>query len=242
MTWSARATTLALCLPLLAACTAPAPEGDGAQEPNAAAAEGAAVAAPEPAEEEVVDLPDAAEQIAGAVAAAPPELRDGARVLGYTAEGELVLLRRGSNVLTCLADAPGDERFQVACYHNGLEAYMARGRALRREGIDGPDNLARRHEEIDAGLIPMPEEPASIYNLGGPLEVWNAETGEVTGGSRVFALYTPYATEESTGLSTTPLSPGAPWIMRPGTPSSHIMVVPPQVPEDDKGDSGGGNA
>lgn len=229
MTWSARATALALLFPLLSACTAP--EGDGASEPTAGAADEEPAAAREVPEEEVVDLPDAAEQIAGAVAAAPPELRDGARVHGYTPQGELVLLRQGSNVLTCIADAPGDERFQVACYHNGLEAYMARGRALRKEGVDGPDNLARRHEEIDAGLLPMPEEPASVYNLGGPLEVWDPETGEVSGGSRVFAVYTPYETEASTGLSTTPLSPGAPWIMRPGTPSSHIMVVPPQVPE-----------
>ena len=38
------------------------------------------------------------------------------------------------------------------------------------------------------------------------------------------------ATEVQTGLPTTPQAPGAPWIMRPGTASSHIMVVQPREP------------
>ena len=56
-------------------------------------------------------------------------------------------------------------------------------------------------------------------------------TGEVTGGFWVWSIYTPYATETSTGLPTTPQVSGAPWIMRPGTASSHIMVVQPREPK-----------
>ena len=48
------------------------------------------------------------------------------------------------------------------------------------------------------------------------------------GGHWVWSVYTPYATEESTGLPASPQAPGAPWIMRPGTASSHIMVVQPR--------------
>jgi hypothetical protein len=73
----------------------------------------------------------------------------------------------------------------------------------------------------------MPSDPAVVYSLGGPLEVADVESGEVHGARRVYALYTPFATEASTGLSTTPATPGAPWIMRPGTATSHIMVTPP---------------
>ena len=66
-----------------------------------------------------------------------------------------------------------------------------------------------------------------VYNLGGPPEMHDPETGAVDEdrGRRVYAAYIAYATEKSTGLSTTPPQQGAPWIMRPGTPSAHIMVV-----------------
>jgi len=165
-----------------------------------------------------------------AVNAAPPELRENATVLGYTPEGELLTLRRGTNHMICLADKPGDDRFQVACYANSLEPYMARGRQLRAEGMTGPDSINQRHADVEAGTLEMPAEPATVYSLGGAPEVANLATGEVTGARYVYAVYTPYATEESSGLSTTPAQPGAPWIMRPGTATSHIMVTPPVLP------------
>jgi hypothetical protein len=176
-------------------------------------------------------MPGVEAQIAGAVAAAPEALRDGAAVFGYGVGGDLVALREGSNDMICLTDRPGDELFRVACYHSSLEPYMARGRELRAEGLDGAERLNQRHREADAGELEMPAVPAMVYNLGGSLDIFNAETGEVSGGSYVWAIYTPYASEESTGLPTTPQAPGAPWIMRPGTASSHIMVVQPQKPD-----------
>jgi hypothetical protein len=178
-------------------------------------------------------IPAAEIQIAGAVAAAPEGLRDGATVYGYGPGGAFVQLREGEGEMICLADRPGDDLFRVACYHSSLEPYMSRGRELRAEGLEGAETINQRHAEADAGELEMPAAPATIYNLGGPLEIFNAETGEVTGGSYVWAIYTPYASEESTGLPTTPQAPGAPWIMRPGTASSHIMVVQPQKPEAD---------
>ncbi len=164
-------------------------------------------------------------QIAAAVAAAPEDRRAGATVLGYSASGELVRLREGENELICLADDPTDERFQVTCYHQSLEPYMARGRELKKQGVASVERLAIRHREADAGELAMPEEPATLFNLGGPLDLVDWETGQVTGGRRVWSIYIPYATEADTGLPTTPQTPGAPWIMRPGTASAHIMVV-----------------
>lgn len=189
---------------------------------------------PPPAEVALPPLGQAADaeiQIAGAVAAAPPEARAEATVLGHSEDGSIVTLRRGTNRLICLADQPGDDRFQVACYHEGLEPYMARGRELRAQGVTGPDSINQRHAEIEAGSLVLPSAPAVVYTLGGAPEVFDPQSGEVSGARWVYALYTPYETEESTGLSTTPAAPGAPWIMRPGTPSSHIMVTPP-VSED----------
>jgi hypothetical protein len=175
----------------------------------------------------VVEVADGAAQIAAAVTAAPADLRAGAAVRGSTAAGDLVLLRAGSNELVCLADQPGDGRFQVACYHRDLEPYMRRGRELRAQGVSGPDSFEVRHAEIDAGTLAMPRQPTMVYNLGGDEEMHDAATGAVdeAAGRRVDAVYTPYATEASTGLSSSPPAPGAPWIMRPGTPTAHIMIV-----------------
>jgi len=169
-----------------------------------------------------------AQQIASAVSAAPEDRREAATVMGYSSEGDLVVLREGTNELICLADKLGDDKFRAACYHQSLEAYMKRGRELRATGIDGADNLQARHDEADSGKLEMPSAPAALYNLGGAIDIFNPETGEVTGGTWVWSVYTPYATEQSTGLPTSPQAPGAPWIMRPGTASSHIMVVQPR--------------
>ncbi len=185
------------------------------------------VVAGEPARAEAEEI-GVEQQIAGAVSAAPEDRRAGAAVMGYSAEGGLVSLREGTNELICLADKPGDDKFRVACYHRSLEAYMQRGRELRSDGVEGADNLEARHEEADTGKLEMPSVPAAVYNLGGPIEIFDPATGEVTGGHWVWSVYTPYATEEGTGLPTTPQIAGAPWIMRPGTASSHIMVIQPR--------------
>ncbi len=149
-----------------------------------------------------------------------------ATVLGYGDDGELVTLREGTGDLVCLADDPADDRFHVACYHEGLEPFMARGRELRARGLGATDRARIRHEEIDAGKLEMPREPTSLSTLSG--ESFDPETGEVKGAERTYVIYTPYATVESTGLppKPNPDQPSAPWIMRMGTPSAHVMITP----------------
>ena len=164
------------------------------------------------------------EQIAGALLPAPEELRAGATVLGYDAGGHLVTLREGTNDLICLADQPGDDRFHAACYHAALEPYMARGRELKAQGVDAQESFRIRHAEADAGTLPMPSEPAAVYNVALALETFDPATATVT----LYAVYMPYATQTSTGLPERPGPPGTPWIMRPGTASAHIMLVPPR--------------
>ena len=57
---------------------------------------------------------------------------------------------------------------------------------------------------------------------------YDPETGKAEGAKRTYVIYTPYATVESTGLPSSPVpgQPSAPWIMRMGTASSHIMITP----------------
>src|SRR6056297_2326484 len=104
------------------------------------------------------DIQPEEKQIKAAVSAAPENMREGAGVLGYNMEGQLVTLRERSNDLICIADDPGDERFHVACYHKDLEPFMKRGRELRAEGKSSDEVTEIRRQEIKSGKIPMPDK------------------------------------------------------------------------------------
>ena len=166
------------------------------------------------------------QQIAAAVSPLPRELRDGATVLGYDAQGKLGTLREGRGPMVCLADDPAVPRFHVACYHRSLEPFMARGRALRAQGVRAQEAVdSARHAEIKAGRLTMPDAPASLYSLTGPPGSPDPATGASTGASPLHVIYVPFATAETTGLSTVPTR-GSAWLMNPGTPKAHVMFTP----------------
>ena len=169
------------------------------------------------------------EQIAGALQAAPEDRRAGAQVLGYAVEGGklvVALLRAGTNDLICLGDRPGDDRWSAACYHQSLEPFMRRGRELEAEGVSADERMKRRWAEADAGTLAMPKLPATLYVLSGAR--FDAATGKVVDPYLRYVVYTPYATQETTGLPLSPPGPGGPWIMFPGTAGAHIMINPPK--------------
>lgn len=174
-----------------------------------------------PAQEPVLDGKTVEWLVASAVLAAPASLREGAEVRAWTADDRLVTLRPGTNGIICLADRPGDGRFAAACYHEGLEPFMERGRELRREGVDGMARNEKRWAEIEAGTLPMPAA-GMVYNLGFPGEDFDPATTDPATGGRLHAIYMPGATTETTGLPTTPGD--GPWLMFPGTPSAHVMI------------------
>ncbi len=171
-----------------------------------------------------LDVAPPADQIASAILAAPKERRSEATVLGYNGKGEVVTLRKGSNDLVCLADDPADKSFSVACYHKDLEPFMARGRELSAQSVKGKERHEERWKEVKEGKVPMPREPRMLYVLTG--SGFDAAKAEVTDPYLRWVVYVPYATPESTGLTTTP-GP-APWLMYPGTPGAHIMISPPK--------------
>jgi len=80
------------------------------------------------------------------------------------------------------------------------------------------------HQEAGAGTLAMPAEPAAVYNVTVPLNEFDPATARVT----LYALYIPYASQANTGVPEPPGPPGTPWIMRGGTPSAHIMIIPPE--------------
>jgi hypothetical protein len=171
------------------------------------------------------DLPSRETQIIAATLAAPPDLRDGAAVLGYNARGELVRLREGKNELICLANDPSKASFSVACYHRDLEPYMARGRELLAQKVTGQKRNEIRWKEVAEGKLSLPREPRTLYILSGT--GFDVSSGKVTDAYLRWVIYIPFATPESSGLSTKP-SDNAPWLMFPGTAGAHIMINPPK--------------
>jgi hypothetical protein len=187
---------VALAVPALARAQAPAPVTPPA---HAALAPAAAIAA--------------------AVAPLPKDMRAGATVLGWAGKGTVVL-RQGSNDMICLAPDPARAQFHTACYHTAMEPFMKRGRELRAQGVTGDQVDSVRFREAREKKLALPTQPASLYTLtGGTVD---PASGAVSGASANFVVYIPYATAQSTGLSTVPTRDG-PWLMFPGTPKAHIM-------------------
>ena len=171
------------------------------------------------------EVPSPQVQIAGAVLAAPAELREGAAVLGYDPQGKWVQIREGKNEMICLASDPAKTAFNVACYHKDLEPFMARGRELVAQKVMGAKRNDVRFKEIEDGKLTMPSEPRTLYVLTGT--GFDAATGTVQDSYLRWVIYVPFATPQSTGLSTK-ASDGAPWLMAPGTAGAHIMINPPK--------------
>ncbi|MEP2669519.1 MAG: hypothetical protein ABJH04_11015 [Cyclobacteriaceae bacterium] len=171
-------------------------------------------------------VPGKEAQMKAAVMAAPEDKRDGVMIYGFAEDGEFIVLRKGSNDLICLADNPEQKGFNVACYYKELDAFMARGRELKKEGKSFKEIFDIREEEVKSGKLKIPQN-SGLYVLSGSDEVFNTETGEVTGANLRSVVYIPFATSESTGLPLKPAAPGMPWIMDPGTHRAHIMITPP---------------
>lgn len=202
---------------------------DSATEPE--------TANPEPAAENTTDEPVGEEEqlqeitsdealIATALLAAPEESRAGSKVIGYNMAGEFVTFKEGTNEFICLADDPKQEGFSAACYHQDLEPFMARGRALRAEGKSAQEIFAIREEEAKSGQLSMGEAGNTLHIYYGPESRYNPETMEVPGAQYRYVVYLPFATAASTGLPESPIAPNHPWIMDPGTHRAHIMISP----------------
>lgn len=166
-----------------------------------------------------------AAQVAKAVLPLPAEFRADASVMGYNEAGALVMLRRGTGGMLCLADDPKEADFHAACYQKELEPFMARGRALRARGVKGGDVDSTRFKEVKRGTLKMPKVGA-LWQLFGPHSGVDATAGTVSKEVKaLYVIYMPYATPASTGIPSKG-APGMPWLMFPGTPKAHVMLTP----------------
>ena len=134
-------------------------------------------------------------------------------MLGYDTQGKRVKLREGKNELICLATDPAKTAFNVACYHKDLEPFMARGRELLEQKVTGAKRNEIRFKEIEEGKLAMPQGAAHAVCADGH-ELRRGQR-EGAGSLLRWVIYVPFATAESTGLSTK-ASDGAPWLMAAG--------------------------
>jgi len=163
-----------------------------------------------------------ATQIAGAVLPLPDSMRAGAKVLGYAGD-RLVELRQGANDMICLADNPADSTFQASCYHKSLEPFMARGRALRAQGLKRQAIDSARAAEVKSGTLAMPAGPAALYSVFVKNDDFDPAAGLPAGSGGLDVIYLPYATTATTGISSQPSDKG-PWLMHPGEYRAHVMI------------------
>lgn len=169
-------------------------------------------------------LPTVDQQVAAAVLPLPADLRANATVMGYREAGKLVVLRAGTNGMHCLALYVTRPDFHVACYHQDLEPFMARGRELRAQGVTGAQVDSVRFREVREKKLAMPAM-GTLYSITTKKENYDAATNKLSGTPGLLAvIYVPNATPQSSGITAQPRSDG-PWLMFPGTLKAHIMMV-----------------
>jgi len=163
-------------------------------------------------------------QIKTALMAVPSDFQEGAKVYGYDNNGKFTVLREGTNAYIALATDPKRNKFSTAAYHKALEPFMARGRELRSQGKEFQEIFDIREAEVKVGDLKMPDK-TTLYVFTGTI---NEETGAIEEPYLRSVFYLPYATGASTGLPTSPMPPGQPWLMDAGTHRAHIMISPPK--------------
>ena len=180
------------------------------------------------AQEIEIRIPPPEIQIATAVLAAPENDRGEVKVYGYNPEGEVIVLREGTNNLVCLADDPYRDGIEISCYSVKLDPFLARGRELRADGKHVSEVRQIRKAEAEAGSLEMPDSPSMQYIITAEQDDYDSQTGELTDFYMRYVIYLPWATTEETGLPDRPHLPGMPWLMDPGTHRAHIMITPEQ--------------
>lgn len=155
------------------------------------------------------------ETIEHALAAAPRNLREGATVIKWKADGTYETLKQGTNRLLCFdrSGEPGRQPFAVQCTSIGnLE------RVKQNRKFEAMTDVKARQAALDEaeknGTRVKPEYGSVWYDMNGADES-HART-HVT-------IAVPGATTQSIGLPDNPKQGGV-WIMNAGTSTAHIMT------------------
>jgi hypothetical protein len=160
-----------------------------------------------------VQTPD--ESIERALAAAPRQMKEGATVIKWKADGTYDTLKKGTNRLVCYdrSGEPGQQPFAVQCTSLGnLE------RVKQNRKFEAITDKAARQAALDAaekdGTRAKPEFGS----------VWLTMNGPDKDHARIHTtIAVPGATSQSMGLPDKPGQAGI-WIMNAGTSTAHLMI------------------
>ena len=161
----------------------------------------------------VAQTPD--EAIERALAPAPRQMKEGATVIKWKADGTYDTLRKGTNRLVCYdrSGDPGQQPFAVQC-----TSIANLDRVKQNRKFEAIADKAARQAAIDAaekdGTRVKPEFGSVWLTMNGP----DREHARIH-----TTVAVPGATAQSMGLPDNPRQGGI-WIMNAGTTTAHLMV------------------
>lgn len=151
-----------------------------------------------------------------ALGAAPRQLREGAMVIKWKADGTYDTLRPGTNRLVCYDQSgePNEQPFSVQCTSVGNLERVAQNKKFEKE-LDRDKRQAALDAAEKDGTRVKPEYGSVFYTMAGK---------DQASATRIhLTIAVPGATTASTGLPDNNKGGGA-WIMNAGTSTAHIMV------------------
>jgi hypothetical protein len=158
--------------------------------------------------------------VADALAPLPEQLRAEAKVVQTLDDGEQVVLKEGSNGITCRPDIPGP-LYLVRCHPSELEPMLDRlWHLLEFEDVGPEEARDLVSSEIEAGTLPRPAAGMAQYLIAGP---------DRESATQLTVIFIPMSTPDQLGLrgnadNADNADPDRPWLMWGGTEQSHIML------------------
>ena len=147
---------------------------------------------------------------------APRNMKDGAMVIKWKADGTYDTLRPGTNRLVCYDQSgdPGEQPFAVQCTSVGNLERVKQNKEIERKEPDAKVRAGLFAELEKADKRVKPEFGSVFYSMNGK----DQETARLH-----VTIAVPGATAASLGLPDNPKMGGA-WIMNAGTSTAHIMT------------------
>ncbi|MBZ5603493.1 MAG: hypothetical protein LAO79_14435 [Acidobacteriia bacterium] len=155
------------------------------------------------------------EAVDRALAAAPRQMKDGATVIQWKADGTYDTLKKGTNRLLCYdrSGEPGRQPFAVQCTGIGNLERVAQNRKF--EAMTDREARQKAIEAAEANGTRVKPEFGSV---------WYDMNGADKDHARIHVtIAVPGATSQSMGLPDNP-GKGGVWIMNAGTTTAHIMT------------------
>ena len=151
-----------------------------------------------------------------ALAAAPANMRDGAMVIKWKADGTYDTLRPGTNRLMCYDQAgdAGEQPISSQCTSVGNLERVKQNKIYEAKIADRKEREAAFAEMEKAGTRVKPEFGSVFYTVSGK---------DQASARRHVTISVPGATTASLGLPDNGKQGGA-WIMGAGTSGAHIMT------------------